>query len=243
MVQCEYCEKKLETLNIFFVFLLYNFHIYRIMSKLNNDIPILLREKLGENFDPKWVISYDYSTGYWVEDDDSWDCPIRDYIDDPIIDISIRTGNESAYCSVRIIKSKTISIAEGAFDELHQWLKDKFGNQYGEILREHHMLERSRIDDEKREQRFLNANEINYIQRVVKEDLLLLFGERQVYKETWSRDTGHMWDSIRWIDEKPTEAEKDYADLENRKLVQLKNLSKNEFLKVIFEIASFGGKG
>ena len=46
------------------------------MSKRNNDIPILLREKLGEDFEPKNVVGYDYCIGYCISD---WDFPVENY--------------------------------------------------------------------------------------------------------------------------------------------------------------------
>ena len=39
-------------------------------------IPVLLREKLGENFEPEKIVGYQYSIGYITED---WDLPIEDY--------------------------------------------------------------------------------------------------------------------------------------------------------------------
>lgn len=38
--------------------------------------PLLLREKLGENFEPEKIIGYQYSIGYTTED---WDFPIENY--------------------------------------------------------------------------------------------------------------------------------------------------------------------
>lgn len=41
-----------------------------------NNIPLLLRQKLGENFEPEKILGYQYSIGYTTED---WDFPIENY--------------------------------------------------------------------------------------------------------------------------------------------------------------------
>ena len=42
----------------------------------NKDIPLLLREKVGEDFKPENIVGYQYSIGYIIED---WDLPIENY--------------------------------------------------------------------------------------------------------------------------------------------------------------------
>ena len=46
------------------------------MTERNINVPLLLREKFGENFEPEKVVGYQYSIGYITED---WDYPIENY--------------------------------------------------------------------------------------------------------------------------------------------------------------------
>lgn len=46
------------------------------MKTLKEEIPLLLREKCGDNFDIEKIIGYQYSIGYITED---WDFPIKNY--------------------------------------------------------------------------------------------------------------------------------------------------------------------
>lgn len=46
------------------------------MTVKNVNVPLLLREKLGENFEPDKIVGYQYSIGYTTED---WDFPIENY--------------------------------------------------------------------------------------------------------------------------------------------------------------------
>ena len=41
-----------------------------------NDVPHLLRKRLGDNFEPEKIAGYQYSIGYIIED---WDLPIENY--------------------------------------------------------------------------------------------------------------------------------------------------------------------
>ena len=46
------------------------------MNTLKEEMPLLLREKCGDNFDIEKIIGYQYSIGYTTED---WDFPIENY--------------------------------------------------------------------------------------------------------------------------------------------------------------------
>lgn len=46
------------------------------MNTFKKDIPLLLREKCGTNFEMEKIIGYQYSIGYITED---WDFPIENY--------------------------------------------------------------------------------------------------------------------------------------------------------------------
>lgn len=46
------------------------------MNTLKEEIPLLLREKCGDDFDIEKIIGYQYSIGYITED---WDFPIENY--------------------------------------------------------------------------------------------------------------------------------------------------------------------
>ena len=41
-----------------------------------NDVPLLLRKRLGDVFEPEKIVGYQYSIGYITED---WDLPIENY--------------------------------------------------------------------------------------------------------------------------------------------------------------------
>ena len=94
------------------------------MSELPITIPTLLREKLGKDFDADDIWGYKYTSGYWEEDETSWDCPIRDFIKEPILQIYVADGkNESL---IRIEK-KDFQQDATFFEDLHQWLKVNYG--------------------------------------------------------------------------------------------------------------------
>ena len=46
------------------------------MNMSNEDIPLLLREKIGKDLKPENIVGYQYSIGYIIED---WDLPIENY--------------------------------------------------------------------------------------------------------------------------------------------------------------------
>lgn len=61
-------------MNIFKNIFAHNRKRQPIMTSL--DLPLLLREKCGDNFDIEKIIGYQYSIGYITED---WDFPIENY--------------------------------------------------------------------------------------------------------------------------------------------------------------------
>ena len=98
---------------------------YEVQDSATRDyIPVLLREKLGEDFEPKSVLGYRYATGYWEEDDSSWDCPIRDFIAEPKVHIFI--VNDKKEQLVTIKKKDIPQEKDSAFEDLLRWLSDKY---------------------------------------------------------------------------------------------------------------------
>lgn len=94
------------------------------MCKQKNDIPVLLWEILGEDFEPKNVLGYRYSAGYWEEDESSWDCPIRDFIEEP--EVHIFVVNDKKEQLVTIKKKDILQDKDSAFEDLLRWLSEKF---------------------------------------------------------------------------------------------------------------------
>lgn len=94
------------------------------MSDLHTMIPALLREKLGGGLGPEEIWGYQYTSGYW-EEDDSWDCPIRDFIEEPVIQINVADDKDDTL--IRIEKNNFNKNACTAFEDLHHWLKENFG--------------------------------------------------------------------------------------------------------------------
>ena len=124
------------------------------MNTLQKDIPLLLREKLGEELVEN-IQGYYYSVSYETTD---WDYPIDDtYLDEErmmtdgtyssnrgFLDYYIRNGRHnslmltvnSAYIdiylsnggSIRIEEKDSLSIAYGAFEGLRSWLEKRFKN-------------------------------------------------------------------------------------------------------------------
>ena len=94
------------------------------MSKLNNNIPILLREKLGEDFEPEHVLGYRYAAGYWEEDESSWDLPIRDFVREPFLRIYVANDEKEKHIVIREEESRSTAGTE--FENLCTWLSQKF---------------------------------------------------------------------------------------------------------------------
>lgn len=94
------------------------------MSDLQTTIPTLLRENFGGGLGPKDILGYKYSSGYW-EDDGSWDCPIRDFIEEPVIQVYVADDKNDTL--IRIEKKNLQQNACAAFEDLHQWLKENYG--------------------------------------------------------------------------------------------------------------------
>ena len=46
------------------------------MNRLNKDIPLLLREKIGKDLKPENIVGYHYCIGYCISD---WDFPVENY--------------------------------------------------------------------------------------------------------------------------------------------------------------------
>ena len=95
-----------------------------MMSDLQITIPAQLREKLGGGLGPKDILGYKYSSGYW-EDDGSWDCPIWDFIEEPVIQVYV--ANDKNDLLISIEKKYLLQDGYTAFDDLHEWLKQNYG--------------------------------------------------------------------------------------------------------------------
>ena len=122
------------------------------MNTLQKDIPLLLREKLGEDLVEN-IQGYYYSVSYETTD---WDFPIDNIHHDEermmtdgansshrgFLDYYIRNGCHNSLMltvnsafidlylsngrSVRIEEKDSLSIAYGAFEELRLWLEKRF---------------------------------------------------------------------------------------------------------------------
>lgn len=65
-----------------------------------------------------------YISGYWEEDETSWDYHIRDFIKEPILQIYVTNGkNEILIC----IEKNDLQQDATFFEDLHQWLKENYG--------------------------------------------------------------------------------------------------------------------
>ena len=96
------------------------------MSESPITIPTLLREKLGKDFDAEDIWGYKYTSGYWEEDETSWDCPIGDFIEEPEIHVFVINDKKEQLVTIR--KKDILSETDTAFENLHQWLTDNYGN-------------------------------------------------------------------------------------------------------------------
>lgn len=94
------------------------------MDNTQTTIPALLKEKLVGGFELKDILGYKYSSGYW-EDDGSWDCPIRDFIEEPVILVYVVNDKNDLLISIE--KKDLLQDSYADFENLHQWLKDKYG--------------------------------------------------------------------------------------------------------------------
>lgn len=97
------------------------------MTEKNVNIPLLLREKFGEDFGPENVLGYRYSSGYWEEDESSWDYPIRDFHEKPEVHIFVVNDKKEQLVTIR--KNDIQSDADTTFDDLHYWLAGIFGKE------------------------------------------------------------------------------------------------------------------
>ena len=94
------------------------------MDNTQTTIPALLKEKLVGGFELKDILGYKYSSGYW-EDDGSWDCPIRDFIEEPVILVYVVNYKNDLLISIE--KKDLLQDSYADFENLHQCLKDKYG--------------------------------------------------------------------------------------------------------------------
>ena len=101
------------------------------MTERNINVPLLLREKLGEELEPENVLGYKYSSGYWEEDDTSWDFPLRDFIEDPCLKVYFADEQNDRLLTIK--KTDIQSDSGTAFENLHQWLAGKLGYGNGGV--------------------------------------------------------------------------------------------------------------
>ena len=96
------------------------------MSELQITIPTLLREKLGTEINKEDIWCYKYTSGYREEDETSWDCPIRDFIEEPEIHVFVISDKKEQLVTIR--KKDILSETDTAFENLRQWLTGNYGN-------------------------------------------------------------------------------------------------------------------
>lgn len=96
------------------------------MSELQITIPTLLREKLGTEINKEDIWGYKYTSGYCVEDETSWNCPIRDFIEEPEIHVFVINDKKEQLVTIR--KKDILSETDTAFENLRQWLTGNYGN-------------------------------------------------------------------------------------------------------------------
>ena len=89
------------------------------MTERNEIIPLLLREKLGGDYGLENVLGYKYSSGYWEEDESSWDFPIRDFIEDPCLKVYFADKQNDRLLTIK--KTDIQSDPDTAFEDLHQY--------------------------------------------------------------------------------------------------------------------------
>ncbi len=99
--------------------------MYSNMTERNENIPLLLREELGEDYGLENVLGYKYSSGYCEEDDTSWDFPLRDFIEDPCLKVYFADEQKDRLLTIK--KTDVQSNSDTAFEDLHQWLAEILG--------------------------------------------------------------------------------------------------------------------
>ena len=226
------------------------------MNSLQNDIPLLLREKLGEELVEN-IQGYYYSVSYETTD---WDFPIDNthYDEERLttdgtnishrgfLDYYLRNGCHnslmltvnSAYIdiyfsngrSVRIEEKDSLSIAYGAFEGLRSWLEERFkktDTQHSDTSQKYRFLTKEDIDAK------LSFLESLGDTTPIREELLAGIEDCYIWKEVWTRETGHQWDEYTLLKRKPSEDEYDYADTWNFSPIQLGNFTTETIINML----------
>ena len=67
----------------------------------------------------------------------------------------------------------------------------------------------------------------------IREEVLAGINNCYIWKEVWTRETGHMWENYTLLKRTPDKEEYDYADTWDFYLIQLKNLSTEAIVKML----------
>ena len=183
------------------------------------DISLKTEELIG------WYCSKNrgYFESFYKEDNGQWPSLCWAYI-------YVYLANGNSQETIKIREKEREAVVYGAFEGLRSWLEKRFKKtdaQHSDTSQKYRFLTKEDIDAK------LSFLESLGDTMPSREELLAGIEDCYIWKEVWTRDTGHQWEEYTLLKRKPSEDEYDYADTWDFSPIQLGNFTTEAIIRML----------